>query len=283
MSHPQSIRSTSSQTFQDTEDPAGKGGSRAQGAGSCHQAWRKTARIPQRKGEGNSAAAGKILSIWVYVLSVFSFQTDVENWCFLNFYFRSYFCLFFFICFSINNFTHSIFAGGCKELHHLGELGPANRRSSGQSKELQLCHRQRRTSCETDGAAVKRLSQKTTGLRPVSSNLDYLQTRTLSYLINQEISEAFPSADNFSHRHENMSLSWEWDHVSVCTWICDGQFNTQGHSAFIFHVPVLFSSLFGFCTWSLLSSHDMYVSKLTFIGVSAELVWDPFIFFTYKY
>lgn len=113
----------------------------------------------------------------------------------------------FLICFSINNFTHSIFAGGCKELHHLGELGPANRRSSGQSKELQLCHRQRRTSCETDGAAVKRLSQKTTGLRPVSSNLDYLQTRTLSYLINQEISEAFPSADNFSHRHNNMSLS----------------------------------------------------------------------------
>lgn len=44
--------------------------------------------------------------------------------------------------------------GGCKELHHLGELRPAYRRSSGQSKELQLCHWQGRQSCETDNTAV---------------------------------------------------------------------------------------------------------------------------------
>ena len=39
---------------------------------------------------------------------------------------------------AISHFHHV--TGGCKELHQLGELGSANRRSSGYSKELQLCH-----------------------------------------------------------------------------------------------------------------------------------------------
>jgi len=45
--------------------------------------------------------------------------------------------------------------GGCKELHHLGELGSKNRGGAGQSKKLQLCHRQRRQSCQADSAEVK--------------------------------------------------------------------------------------------------------------------------------